>query len=824
VVAVDDSGNATTAQIAVSIENADVTKPTVAITAPAAGATVSGTVAVAFSSTDAGGVAEITVTAGPITVCSFAGPATGCSWDTKKNANGAVQLNVTAKDEAGNTQAAAVTVTVANVDSVAPTVAIASPAQGSTVEGSVAISFSVSDEVGVVSTIVTAGGSQLCSVAGAASSCTWNTLLGSNGPKVVTVTARDAAGNSKSATVDVTVANADNVKPIVTLTSPASGTTVSGTVNIAFSATDNVGVTSITVAAGTATVCSFTGAASSCSWNSTLVANGAYAITVTARDAAGNVQTATSSVTVQNADTQKPVVNITAPAAAATLTGTAIITFTATDNVGVTAITVAAGSSTLCTLGGTATSCSWNTALVANGAYTITVTARDAAGNSSALTRGITVSNTDKTAPAVTITAPAASATVSGSVAVSFTASDSVGVSSITVSAGGTTVCTLPGNATSCSWDTTKVPNGTQTISVQAKDAAGNSQSAARAVTVNNPTPDSVKPSVSFTTPLNGSTVRGSITVSMTSNDNVKVTKLMLSANGTSICTLAASSGSCTWNTLTFPNGGMTLTATAYDAAGNSGVAQVVVTVANGDTVAPVVTFVQPTATTLQGSATIQVSASDNLGVANVMITANGKPICHLGGAVSSCSWNTATFPNGAYTLQATARDGAGNAGTAVRSVTVSNLAAADIADTIKPMGVIISPGFGSTLKGPASAAYAAYDNAPIAKAIIRLNNLTVCTMTTASGTCNFDSTKYADGLYNLAVVVYDASNNASISYIQIKIANSPVPSDAPQILVLEEPTLDDMEGDIELSPEPVGDPEPEPEPEPGDPKEPPQL
>jgi len=168
VVAVDDSGNTTTAQIAVTIQNADVTKPTVAITAPAAGATVSGTVAIAFSANDAGGVAEVTVTAGSIPVCSFAGTANGCSWDTKKNSNGTVQLNVTAKDEAGNTQAAAVTVTVANIDSVAPTVAITSPAEGATVGGSVVITFSVADEVGVVSTIVTAGGSQVCSVAGAA--------------------------------------------------------------------------------------------------------------------------------------------------------------------------------------------------------------------------------------------------------------------------------------------------------------------------------------------------------------------------------------------------------------------------------------------------------------------------------------------------------------------------------------------------------------------------------------------------------------------------------------------------------------------------------
>ena len=819
VVAVDDSGNTTTTPIAIIIENADITKPAVSITSPAAGSTVSGTISIAFAASDAVGVTGITVTAGSTAVCSVAGNATSCSWDTTKIANGLVPVTVTARDAAGNTQAATTSVTVANVDSIPPTVTILSPAGGASVSGSIAISFSAADDVGVVSTVVSAGATTLCSVAGPASSCSWNTLAVSNGPVTINVTARDAAGNSKSAATNVTVANADNVKPTVAITAPAAGATVSGTVGIAFSAADNVGVTAITVTAGSSTVCSLAGTATACSWNTTLVSNGAYAITVTARDNAGNVQSAIANVNVTNLDVQKPTVNILAPAAGATVTGTTVITFTTTDNVGVTGITVIAGSSTLCTLAGTATSCSWNTVQLANGAYTITVTARDAAGNSLAVARSVTVSNADKTAPAVTITAPAASASVTGTVPVTFSATDSVGVSSITVSAGGTTICTLPGNATSCAWDTKKALNGAQTISVTAKDAAGNSQSAGRAVTVNNPTPDTVKPTVAFTTPLHGSTVKGTVTVGLTSSDNVKVTKLVLTVNGAAICTLTTPTGSCAWNTLLSPNGGLTLTATAYDAAGNTGVAQVVVTVVNGDVIPPVVAFVLPTATTLQGAVDIQVSASDNLGVANVMVTLNGKPICHLGGTVASCSWNTAVFPNGTYTLLATARDLAGNAGTATKTVTISNVAASGTTDTIKPMGVITSPGFGSSLKGLVSAAYAAYDDKAVSRVIIRLNTLTLCSLTTASGTCSIDTSKYADGLYNLVVVVYDPSRNGTLSYIQVKIANTAIASEAPQLL--EEPTLDEMETDLELNPDPQ--PEPEPGTEPENPTEPPQ-
>src|SRR5207244_1446908 len=73
-------------------------------------------------------------------------------------------------------------------------------------------------------------------------------------------------------------------------------------------------------------------------------------------------------------------------------------------------------------------STSWNTTTAANGIHTLTAVARDAAGNSTtsaAVT--VTVSN-DTTPPAVSISAPAANATVSGTVTVSATASDNVGV------------------------------------------------------------------------------------------------------------------------------------------------------------------------------------------------------------------------------------------------------------------------------------------------------------------------------------------------------------------------------------------------------------
>ncbi|WP_224365429.1 S8 family serine peptidase [Hyalangium versicolor] len=80
-------------------------------------------------------------------------------------------------------------------------------------------------------------------------------------------------------------------------------------------------------------------------------------------------------------DTTPPTTSITSPTAGASLSGTATLSASASDNVGVTKVEFYAGS----TLIGTATtspySVTWTTTAVANGSYSLTTKAYDAAGN-----------------------------------------------------------------------------------------------------------------------------------------------------------------------------------------------------------------------------------------------------------------------------------------------------------------------------------------------------------------------------------------------------------------------------------------------------------
>ena len=82
----------------------------------------------------------------------------------------------------------------------------------------------------------------------------------------------------------------------------------------------------------------------------------------------------------------------------------------------------------------------------------------------------------DVTAPLVTISQPANGGTVPRRTTVTITASasDAVGVTRITTSVNGTTLCSVTTSTSSCRWWVPRRLNASYTISVAARDAAGN--------------------------------------------------------------------------------------------------------------------------------------------------------------------------------------------------------------------------------------------------------------------------------------------------------------------------------------------------------------
>ena len=96
------------------------------------------------------------------------------------------------------------------------------------------------------------------------------------------------------------------------------------------------------------------------------------------------------------------------------------------------------------------------------------------------------------------------------------------------------------------------------------------------------PPGDTTPPTTSITSPANGATVSGTVTVAASASDNVGVTRVELYVDGALIGTDTSSPYQIAWNTTTATNGSHGLQTRAYDAAGNVGSSAVVsVTVSN---------------------------------------------------------------------------------------------------------------------------------------------------------------------------------------------------------------------------------------------------
>jgi thermitase len=188
--------------------------------------------------------------------------------------------------------AAAAGTTVPNLpDTTPPTVGFTSPANGATVSGSILVRVSASDSVGVTSVQLAVDGAALATDTVPPYDFAWDTTTYSAGAHALRATAWDAAGNTASASINVTVNNAvaDTTPPAVSITSPANGATVNNMVNVLVSTSDNVGVTMIELWVDGRMVSASTSPPFTTKWNSKKAARGAHTLQCRAYDAAGNV-------------------------------------------------------------------------------------------------------------------------------------------------------------------------------------------------------------------------------------------------------------------------------------------------------------------------------------------------------------------------------------------------------------------------------------------------------------------------------------------------------------------------------------------------------
>jgi M6 family metalloprotease-like protein len=222
-------------------------------------------------------------------------------------------------------------------------------------------------------------------------------------------------------------------------------------------------------------------------------------------------------------DSQAPSTSITSPANGATVSGTATVSASATDNVGVSRVELYVDGALASTDHASPFSFSWDTTTASNGAHSLTSKAYDAAGNvGTSAAVSVTVSNTitDTQAPVTSVTSPANGTTVSAIVMVTASATDNVGVSRVEFYVDGALASTDTTAGYSHAWNTTTIANGTHTLYTKAYDAAGNvGTSATVSVTVSNTGADVLPPVITNVTSVKTNTKNGTFEVRWTTNE-----------------------------------------------------------------------------------------------------------------------------------------------------------------------------------------------------------------------------------------------------------------------------------------------------------------
>jgi len=554
----------------------------------------------------------------------------------------------------------------------------------------------------------------------------------------------------------------DTTAPNVALSAPTDRANVGGSVVIEATASDNTAVAGVQFLLDDEILGSeLTTASYAMIWDTTTATDGQHFLSSLARDAAGNIAISASvSVIVDNGlPTGSVVIN---GGASLTNTSTVTLALSAADALSPVTLMRFSNSGTTYSLAEPfAPQKAW-TLSSGGGTKTVFAQFQDAAGNWSAPATDTIVVDAappDTTPPTVALTSPASNATVTGSsVAITATASDDTAVAGVQFLRDGASLgaedTTAPYAVT---WDTTTATDGPHVLSSRARDAAGNTTTAAIvSVIVDNGLP-------SGSVVINGGaslTNAGTVTLTLSAADALsQVTLMRFSNSGTSYSPAEPFAAGKTW-TLSPGSGTKTVFAQFQDAAGNwSAPATDTIVV---DDIPPAMSAVTasnigPDSATITWTtdepATSQVEYGQGTAFTNVTAVDASLVSTH---AVVIPGLTAKT----AYIYRVRSRDAAGN-----ESIGSTNtLTAAALPDTTAPTIALTSPASNATVTGSSVAVTAtAADDTAVAGVQFLLDGASLGSEdTTAPYSVTWDTTTAADGPHVVSSRARDAAGNST--------------------------------------------------------------
>ncbi|MES2756677.1 MAG: S8 family serine peptidase [Pseudomonadota bacterium] len=191
------------------------------------------------------------------------------------------------------------------------------------------------------------------------------------------------------------------------------------------------------------------------------------------------------------------------------------------------------------------------------------------------------------------------------------------------------------------------------------------------------------------------------------------------------------------------------------------------------DNQAPTAAITSPApSSSVSGTVTVAVNATDNVGVDRVELKANGTVIGADIATPFSFSWNSTGVPNGMNTLVATAFDKAGNAtASSPVSVNVANAAPAPAKDTTAPVVKIDNPVSG-VVSGTVTISVSATDNSGAAALTqsIYIDNALVSNGKGGTLAFAWSTRRWMTGYHAIKAVAKDAAGNWASRTVQVYV------------------------------------------------------
>ena len=330
-----------------------------------------------------------------------------------------------------------------------------------------------------------------------------------------------------------------------------------------------------------------------------------------------------------------------------------------------------------------------------------------------------------------------------------------------------TDACTANAAPYTCNWNTAGVADGSRDVRALAVDQAGYQRTAGASARL----VDNTAPTATLNDP--GAYLTGTASLTATASDagsglaSLAIAYRPAGGSWTTLCTGAATPRTCALNTAPLADGSYELRATATDVAGN--VRETVLT-----------RVVDNTAPTTAVNATSPVSGTIDVGM--TAADGNGSGIKQVTGrfrAQGTTTWSTVCVsttapygctgldttqtPDGIYEVQALAEDNAG-------FTTTSATATLRVDNTAPATATLTNPGSPlsgtETLSGGATDAGSGIASWTVQYKLSSGSTWADACSDTASpfGSCAWDTTDVADGLYDLRAIATDATGNALTS------------------------------------------------------------